>query len=131
MAPQPTMAIFTRPPSLAAAAVQRPAALIRHSSAHQPLIDSALALVAVLGREHEIAQKRLLVDAQQVWLLAFDVGTDEIPVGRSDPLQVTEGGSIPAPGQLELEKCQVVRLELGSGAIVAHVLGNSFAHSRV
>src|SRR6516164_1488773 len=122
MAPQPTMAIFSGPPSPGCGRGQRPAVLTQVSS---------VTLAAVLGREYEVAQKGLLVGAQQVWLLALDVGTDEIPVGCSDPQQVTKGGSIPAPGQLELEKCAVVCLELGSDALLAHVLGNPFAHSCV
>src|SRR6516165_1979074 len=77
---------------------------------------SALALTAVLRRLYQFTQKGLLVDAQQVRLLVLDVRTDEVAVG-GDAQQVPEGGPIPAPGQLELEKCAVVGLELGGDTL--------------
>src|SRR5215472_10477966 len=113
------MAIFTRPPLPAAAAVSG-------GGLHQAVWGSALPLIAVLRREYQIAEKRLLVYAQQVRLVPLDVGTHEIPIGR-DAYQIPERACIPAPGELELEKGAVVSLELGSHALLADMLGYGFA----
>src|SRR5215472_4060357 len=119
MAPQPTMAIFTRSPSPGtppASAVTAGVDLLR------AFFESALTLVAVLGRKYQVTQERLLVHPQQVRLIALDVRADEIPVG-SDLQQLVESARIPAPGQLELLECVVVSLELGSNEAFGRRLG--------
>src|SRR6516162_184522 len=121
------MAIFTRSPSPGTPSAPRrsPAVLVSYA-----FLGSGLPLMAILGREHQIAQERLVVDPQHVRVVALDVRADEIPV-RRQLHQLAEGACIPAPGQLELEECAVVSLELGSDETIRHGLGSRAAHSSV
>src|SRR6266513_1925580 len=66
---------------------------------------------AVPGGEHQVAQERLLVDPQQVRLVALHVGADHVPV-RRDAHQMSQRLRIPSPRQLQLAERAVVGLEL-------------------
>src|SRR5580704_15805628 len=129
MAPQPTMAIFMALPLVLGDLLRRRAAYrIRWAqreacgppAAPSPGRGLRFPPTAVLGREHQAAQKRLFVDPQQVRMVALHVGADEILV-RGDAHEMTERLRIPSPGQLEFAERAVVRFEFRGEGIARRI----------
>src|ERR1700716_2017203 len=128
MAPQPTMAIFIALPLFVAELLRQREAGEPYRSggrrhgccppaASSPGRGLRFLPTAILGREHQAAQKRLFVDPQQVRMVALHVGADEILV-RGNAHEMTERLGIPSPWQLEFAERAVVRLEFRGEGVV-------------
>src|ERR1700720_1849770 len=100
IAPQPTTAIFT-------GLVPRQRRFrTRRGARSRGMLPHA----ALFGFPHQLAQKSLLVDLQQVRPVALHVHAYEVAVvGGAE--QIAEGRGIPTPGQFQLAEGAVVGLE--------------------
>src|SRR5213082_3192584 len=81
---------------------------------------------AVLGGEHQVAQERLLVDPQQVRLVALHVGADDVPV-RGDAHQMSQRLRIPSPRQFQLAERAIVGLEFRGERLARRIDRHGFA----